>query len=109
MIQAAVFVRNDIDKSTVNTFLNNLENSINAAIDNPEMVKEQLSIYQGDEASAQYGFNPDIVVNVFKQKNNAGINAMGLGFKRAIEIKKDIDAFVKLFDMKETDEEIYFK
>lgn len=109
MIQAAVFVKNDLDKITIDSFLSNLENSIKAAIDNPEMVKEKLAVYQGDEATAQYGFNPDVVVNVFKQKNSAGINAMGLGFKKAIDIKKDIDTFVKLFGNNDTDEEIYFK
>ena len=56
-----------------------------------------------------YGFNPTVVVNVFKQKNASGINAMGLGFKRAVDIKKDIDAFVSLFGMSETSEKIYFK
>ena len=109
MIQAAVFVRNDLDPETTNEFLNNLETSINAAIENPEMVLEKLSVYKDDEATAQYGFNPTVVVNVFKQKNAAGINAMGLGFKRAIDIKEDIDAFVSLFGMDTTSEEVYFK
>ena len=109
MIQAAVFIKNSLDSKLADEFLNNLETSINTAIDNPELVLEKLSVYKDDEASAQYGFNPNVVVNVFKQKNALGINAMGLGFKRAIDIKKDIDGFVSLFGMSETSEEIYFK
>ena len=109
MIQAAVFVKNDVDNEVINTFLNNLETSINDAIGNPEIIMEGLSVYKDDEASAQYGFNPNVVLNVFKQKNALGINGMGLGFKRAIDIKNDIDAFLNVFGIANSDEEIYFK
>ena len=108
MIQAAVFLKNSVDAATGNAFLTDLENAINAAISDPELVKQGLSVYTGDEATAQYGFNPDVVVNVFKQKNASGINAMGLGFKRAIDIKEDIDAFLNIFGVEKTDEAIYF-
>ena len=50
-----------------------------------------------------------VVVNVFKQKNALGNNAMGLGFAKAIDIKSDIDAFLSIFSISETSEEIYFK
>ena len=109
MIQAAVFLKNSVDAATGDAFLTNLETAINAAINDPELVKQGLSVYTGDEATAQYGFNPDVVVNVFKQKNASGINAMGLGFKRAIDIREDIDAFLSIFGVEKTDEEIYFK
>ena len=109
MIQAAVFVKNDIGNEVTNEFLNNLETSINNAIENPEVISEGLSVFKDDEATAQYGFNPNVVVNVFKQTNASGINAMGLGFKRAIDIKVDIDAFLEAIGLSKTDEEIYFK
>ena len=107
MIQAAVFVKNSISKEVTDEFLNNLETSINSALDNPELISEGLSVYKDDEAAAQYGFNPNIVVNVFKQTNALGFNAMGLGFKRAIDIKNDIDAFLEIIGFSKTDEEIY--
>ena len=66
-------------------------------------------VFKDDEATAQYGFNPTVVVNVFKQKNALGVNAMGLGFKKAIDIKSDIDAFLSIFSINQTSEEIYFK
>ena len=34
---------------------------------------------------------------------------MGLGFKKAIDIKSDIDAFLSIFSINQTSEEIYFK
>ena len=109
MIQAAVFVKDSVDEATGNAFLENLKTSIGAAIENPELVAEGLSIYTDDEATAQYGFNPAVVVNVFKQKNALGVNAMGLGYAKAIDIKNDIDAFLSIFSIGETGEEIYFK
>ena len=109
MIQATVFINNRVDTETAKAFLTNLESSINAAIENPELVSEGLSVYDGDEALAQYGFNPTVIVNVFKQKNAAGINAMGLGYKNAIDIKNEIDNFLSIFNIEATSEEIYIK
>lgn len=109
MIQAAVFVKNSVPQATVEAFLNNLQNSIESAIADPELVTEGLSVYTDEEATAQYGFNPKVVVNVFKQKNASGINAMGLGFKKAYDIKADIDAFLNVLGMEGTSEEIYFQ
>ncbi|MBQ9425642.1 MAG: hypothetical protein IJU42_06830 [Erysipelotrichaceae bacterium] len=109
MIQAAVFIKNTVDSATGNAFLEKLEQSINAAIEDPSLAEAGLGVYTGDEATAQYGFNPAVVVNVFKQKNALGNNAMGLGFRKAIDIKSDIDAFLSIFGMNETSEEIYFQ
>ena len=109
MIQAAVFIKNSVDEATGNAFLDQLSASIASAIADPQLVEAGLGVYTGDEATAQYGFNPAVVVNVFKQKNALGNNAMGLGFAKAIDIKSDIDAFLKIFGIDETSEEIYFK
>lgn len=108
-VQAAVFTKADLDKKDVDTFLNNLSESINNAIEDPSLAEKGLSVYTGDEATAQYGFNPNVVLNVFKQKNALGINAMGLGYKKAIDIKEDIDLMMSIFGLSETNEEIYFK
>ena len=109
MIQAAVFIKGDVAKECMYAFLERLESSINAAINDPSLIAQGLSVFEGDEATAQYGFNPDLVVNVFNKKNALGNNAMGLGYKKAIDIKKDIDAFVKVLGLTETSEEIYIK
>ena len=109
MIQAALFINNRVDQETADEFLKKLEVSIAALIDNPELANEGLSVYKDEEALTQYGFNPAVVVNVMKQTNALGNNAMGLGFKRAIDIKDDIDSFLNVFDMDKTSEEIYFR
>ncbi|MBP5280161.1 MAG: hypothetical protein J6Z03_06725, partial [Erysipelotrichaceae bacterium] len=109
MIQAALFINNRVDQETADEFLRKLEASITALIDNPELANEGLSVYKDEEALTQYGFNPAVVVNVMKQTNALGNNAMGLGFKRAIDIKDDIDAFLNVFGMDKTSEEIYFR
>ena len=109
MIQAALFINNRVDQETADEFLKKLEASIAARIDNTELANEGLSVYKDEEALTQYGFNPAVVVNVMKQTNALGNNAMGLGFKRAIDIKDDIDAFLNVFGMDKTSEEIYFR
>ena len=109
MIQAAVFIKNSVDTATGNAFLEKLSGSIDAAIKDPQLVADGLSVYTDDEATAQYGFNPTVVVNVFKQTNALGNNAMGLGYAKAIEIKDDIDAFLQIFGIEKTSEEIYFQ
>ncbi len=109
MIQAAVFIKNTVDEKTGSAFLEKLSASVAAAIEDPSLAEQGLSVYEGDEATAQYGFNPQVVVNVFRQKNALGGNAMGLGFRKAIDIKPDIDAFLSIFGIGETDEGIYFK
>ncbi|MCR4632843.1 MAG: hypothetical protein K5648_01810 [Erysipelotrichaceae bacterium] len=109
MIQAAVFIKDSVDANTGAAFLDQLSASIASAIADPELVQSGLGHYSGDEAVSQYGFNPNVVVNVFKQKNALGNNAMGLGFARAIDIKADIDAFLSIFGIDATGEEIYFQ
>lgn len=109
MIQAALFINNRVAQNTADAFLKERETAIAAVLENPELALEGLSVYKDEEAVAQYGFNPAVVVNVLKQKNALGINAMGLGFKRAIDIKDDIDTFLNVFNVEKTGEEIYFK
>ena len=109
MIQAALFINNRVDQKVADAFLSELETSIGAVLENPELASEGLSVYKDDEAVTQYGFNPAVVVNVLKMKNALGNNAMGLGFKRAIDIKDDIDTFLSVFGVEKTSEEIYFK
>lgn len=109
MIQAALFINDRVDQKTAEVFLEKLEASINALLQDPELANEGLSVYKDEEALAQYGFNPAVVVSVLKQKNASGNNAMGLGYKKAIDIKDDIDAFLSVFGVDKTSEEIYFK
>ena len=108
IVQAGVFIKNTVSDATAEAFLNDLETSINAGIEDPEKMYSALSIYEGDEFTTQFGLpNLNVVKAVFNQKNALGINAMGLGFKRAKDIQSDINAFLAVMGMEETSEEIY--
>ena len=109
MIQATLFINNRVSEETGKAFLDELEKSINDGLNNPTLIEEGLSVYSGEEAVTQYGFNPAVVLNVLNRKNALGNNAMGLGFKRAYDIKNEIDAFLNVFGIEDTGEEIYFR
>ena len=105
LIQASVFVKNDADDYSVNHYLDALKNDIDAAIDNPEIISETLSYLSAEEATAKYGVAPAMAVNALKDNNG-----LGLGFKKSLEIKSDIDAFLKdVQNLEATSEEIYYK
>lgn len=101
IFQASVFVKNSINDLTINAFLASLKEDIEAAIENPAL----LSAGMNKVANAQtiFGVTPTMAENVLS--NN---NGMGLGFKKAKENKIAIDNFLALFNIEETDEEIYF-
>lgn len=108
IIQAAVFIKNSVPDTTAEMFLYALEQSINAGIEDPERIFSALNVYEGDEFTTQFGLpNINVVKAVFQQKNALGINAMGLGFKRAKDIQQDIEAFLQLMGIEGTSEEIY--
>ncbi|MBQ5804646.1 MAG: hypothetical protein IIW22_02585 [Erysipelotrichaceae bacterium] len=108
IVQAGVFIKNTVSDATAEAFLNDLEISINTGIEDPEKIFDALSVYEGDEFTTQFGLpNLNVVKAVFAQKNALGINAMGLGFKRARDIRNDIDAFLEVMGIEKTSEEIY--
>lgn len=105
LIQASVFVKNDTDDYSVNHYLDTLKNDIDAAVNNPEIISETLSYLSAEEATAKYGVAPAMAVNALKDNNG-----LGLGFKKSLDIKSDIDAFLKdVQNLEATSEEIYYK
>ncbi|MDO4197874.1 MAG: hypothetical protein Q4D13_02640 [Erysipelotrichaceae bacterium] len=106
-VQAALFVKNTVTEDEIKIFLLEREIIINAGIEDPTIISESLGVYKGDEAVTQYGFNPDVMINVLKMENGLGNNAAGLGFKKAITIKDEIDAMLQLFNIEKTDETMY--
>ena len=108
-VQAALFINDRVDEETAKDFLRRLEVTVNAGIENNELVTEGLSVYEGEEAMVQYGFNPDVVLKVLAMENGLGNNAMGLGFKKALSIKNEIDSMLELFNIEKTNEEIYIR
>ncbi|MCQ2814747.1 MAG: hypothetical protein MJ227_00425 [Bacilli bacterium] len=99
MIQASIFINNNVTKSDAVSFLNGLQKDIAEGILNPSVVKECIE----KDANNRYGMTPDQAYNCLLT------NTIGLGFKDAYEMKDDIDNFVTLFGLEKTHEEIYFK
>lgn len=101
LFQASIFVKNTLPEAKINGFLTSLKEDVDAAIDEPTL----LSAGMNKVANAQtiFGVAPTMAENVLR--NN---NGMGLGFKLAKPNKEAIDNFLALFNIEETDEEIYF-
>ena len=104
LFQASVFVKNDASvKAKAADFLSTLKADIEGAIANPDLLKEGMKKVGDAESKTVFGVAPELAANVLK--NN---NGMGLGYKAAKENKASIDEFLKIFNIAETNEEIYF-
>lgn len=104
MIQASVFVSNKVSNEQIDKYLTNLENSINELLNNPELFIDATNSLADEEVKEIFGIpNAKIASKVLKN------NSIGLGYKPAYANKEAINAFVSLFGMGETNEEIYFK
>ncbi len=103
LIQASVFVRNDTDTAKLDQFLSDLDEDITAAVNDPDVITTALSSQDADEMTSLYGVAYSVAVAVLKDDNG-----LGLGYKNASDIKGDIDSFISLFSLENTDEEIYY-
>ena len=104
MIQASLFVNNNTNKTKISQFLSSLEKDINDALVNPTLIETKLNNISIEEQNSIFGSTGETVKKI--TENN---NQLGLGYKSAYENKKGIDTFLKLFNIEETNEEIYFK
>ena len=103
LIQASVFVKNSVDSKVVDVFAKKISSDISAAVSNPDIITEKLKGLSAEEATALYGVNPTIAATVLKDNNG-----LGLGYKLAKENKDNIDSFISLFSLENTNEEIYY-
>lgn len=104
MMQASVFVSNKLSDEKINEFLNSLHQSINDLISNPDLFVEATANFSDTEVKEIFGIpNANIAKAVVKK------GTIGLGFKKAYENKEAIDAYISIFGMEKTNEEIYFK
>ena len=102
LIQASIFVRNSLESKVVDAFKEKISSDINAAVSNPDIIAEKLK-GSAEEITALYGVNPAVAIAVLKDNNG-----LGLGYKNAKENKENIDSFVSLFSLENTNEEIYY-
>ena len=104
LIQASIFVKNGTASRSANKVLYDVEDDVNAALENPEVISETLSYLSAEDATAKFGVAPAMAVSALKDKNG-----LGLGFEKSLAIKADIDAFLKdVQNLEATSEEIYY-
>lgn len=104
MIQASVFVKDDLSDETVNNFLDALKADIDRALNDPTVIKTGLEKISEDESKAKYGVMAAPVVAVVTNGNRLGLN-----FAKAYDIKEEIDNFLSIMNKDLSSEEIYFK
>ncbi len=102
IFQASVFINNNLDYSKAKSFLKQLEKDVKDGLKDVNKVKEGL--VKAENLTSKYGV-PSVEVVEQTFANN---NSMGLGYKNAKENKAAIDNFLSLFNIAETNEEIYF-
>lgn len=102
MIQAGLFVRNTLNDATVNAFNESLKADIEAALADASVVATGFNKISDEEVSAKYGVAAAPIQAVIKNNNQ-----LGLGFKKASEIKDSIDAFLTVMNKDTTNEEVY--
>ena len=101
--QASIFVRNDTDTQLLNNFLKNIKSDVESLLKKPEVFLDAVSGMDDTVVTAKVTAKKEAVVNLIKNGN-----ALGLGFKYALENKASIDAFIGTLGLQETNEEIYF-
>lgn len=104
LVQASVFVSNKLSNKQIETYLEKLKNDISSLIDNPDIFDDATKKLADEEIKEIFGIpNAKIAKKVLME------NGVGLGYKNAYENKENIDKYLSIFDMEETNEEIYFK
>lgn len=99
--QASVFINNSLEKDKGNSFLSQIEKDVKDGLKDPKKMTEGLN--KSANLTAQYGVpSAEIIEQVITN------NSIGLGYKPAKENKASIDAFLSLFNIGETNEEIYY-
>ena len=104
LMQASIFVKNSAEKSDVNSLLSTLSNDIDDGIANPNKIKEGIDLLSDSElAISRFGVDSATIQEVMES------NGLGLGYLNALENKAAIDAYIGLFGMENTLEEIYYQ
>ena len=101
IFQASVFIKNSVEKDVADAFLDKLDTDINNAFEDSNKMLEGMNKIEKPDVT--FGVAPQMAANLLKANN-----AMGLGFKKAKDHKAEIDQFLSLFNIAETNEEIYF-
>lgn len=90
--QASIFVNNKANKEAVEKFLNKIEQSIKDGLEDPTLIKSEIEkLGSVKEQQNVFGVPGAMAFKVTKANNG-----FSLGFKRANEIKNEIQSFVNV-------------
>lgn len=105
LMQASIFVKKTAKKAIIDKFLNSIEKDINNGINDPTIIKNKLDSASEDKTLIQnkYGVGSELIYKVMQT------NKIGLGYLSSYSQKQSIDKYLSLFNMEETNEEIYYK
>lgn len=103
LVQASVFIKNNLEKEVADEFLSSLKSDIEAVLETPELITQKLGSLTDAEVQALYGTKAQVAMAVTK-----GGNGLGLGFKYAKDNKESIDNFLSVFSIEKTNEKIYY-
>ena len=103
LLQASVFIRDEVDQKVSKQFLEDLKKDIEKETETPDVIAEALKDLSAEEIASIYGVPAETAVAVLKDGNG-----LGLGFKNAKENKDNIDSFIELFGLDKTNEKNYY-
>lgn len=102
IFQASIFVRDSLTHEQVDPYLGRVKSYVLSLKSNPSLLESAKQL----DPNAETTLGIDIAATVSAIKKD---NAIGIGYEVAYEHKAEIDTFLKIFGMPETNEEIYFK
>lgn len=105
LIQASVFIKNNLNRDVAEEFLANLKSDIEEGIASPNLISAGISKAGNQQEMVQrFGVAAGAAMNVTAQGNG-----MGLGFEYAKDIKDEIDnSLITVYEHSTTTEEMYF-
>lgn len=106
IIQAAVFINKNTNKTKADEFLSLLEQDMSMAITDPNNIVNTFNLFGGEsEQKNMFGVAAGMVYNAMIDNNG-----LGLGYQKAKDVKEEIDYFINdILDLNlELDEEVYY-
>ena len=104
--QASIFVNTNTNSALIDTFLDTIKRDIEAAVEQPSLLKEAVSGLSQIELTNKFGVGtPELLAKMVKD------NAIRIGYKEAKTNKPAVDNFLKAlkFTTNDTDAGLYYE
>ncbi len=101
--QASIFVKNTSDEESIIATLETIKRDVDALLNNSNCLLEATINVEDQVFSARLGSTKEELKALIDDNNQ-----LGIGFKKAIDNKASIDAFISTLGMGATSEKIYF-